>query len=177
MPLIKPKNAKLVLSCSFDKGDADDLSGNKHNGTIQGAQPATGKVNRGMHFRNRGGNRGGGSLVKPHWTQDVPILVRAMLKAANTLFIIGPPDLIDEEKTFERIMARDPKVQAKLAQQNAALEGKMGARLLAVSAKDGSTIAELKLPSLPVWDSLAAANGRLYLSTVDGNVVCLAANR
>jgi hypothetical protein len=43
-----------------------------------------------------------------------------------------------------------------------------------VSAIDGKTLFELHVNSLPVWDGMAAANGRLYFSTIAGNVHCLA---
>jgi hypothetical protein len=43
----------------------------------------------------------------------------------------------------------------------------------AVSAADGKTLADVRLAAPPVWDGAAAADGRLYLSTTDGKVVCL----
>ena len=49
-----------------------------------------------------------------------------------------------------------------------------GGKLRLVSAADGSALRELDAPK-PVWDGLAAANGRLFLSTADGRVVCLGA--
>ena len=36
--------------------------------------------------------------MKPEWTRNVPLLVRAVVPAKRTLFIAGPPDLLDEEK-------------------------------------------------------------------------------
>jgi hypothetical protein len=39
---------------------------------------------------------------------------------------------------------------------------------------DGATLAQQKLKVPPTWDGMAAANGCLYLSTVDGKVMCLA---
>ena len=45
--------------------------------------------------------------------------------------------------------------------------------LLAVhNADDGTKMAERKLGEI-VWDGLAAANGRLYVSTAEGKVICL----
>ena len=99
-------------------------------------------------------------------------MARAMLKAKNTLFVAGPPDLIDEESTFQRLVNRDPTVNAELAKQDEALQGKQGSLLIAVDAKDGSKLAEYRLDWLPRWDGIAAANGRLYLVTTDGRVVC-----
>jgi outer membrane protein assembly factor BamB len=45
-------------------------------------------------------------------------------------------------------------------------------RLLALAAADGKTLAEQNLPA-PVWDGMAAANGRVYVSTRDGKLICL----
>jgi outer membrane protein assembly factor BamB len=47
-------------------------------------------------------------------------------------------------------------------------------RLAVLDTKTGDTVAELDTPA-PAWDSLAAAAGRLFLSTADGQVVCLGA--
>jgi outer membrane protein assembly factor BamB len=57
-------------------------------------------------------------------------------------------------------------------QQEAALDGRDGALLWAVSAADGGKLAEYKLDAPPVFDGMAAAGGRLYLSTVDGHLQC-----
>jgi len=57
----------------------------------------------------------------------------------------------------------------------AAFEGRMGAKLWAVSPQDGAKLAERKLDSLPIFDGMSAANGRLYLTTQTGKVLCLGA--
>jgi len=41
-----------------------------------------------------------------------------------------------------------------------------------VSASDGSKLAEYEIPSPVVWDGLAAANGRLFVSTEQGQLQC-----
>ena len=185
-PLKKlPASTKLAMEVLFKDGKAIDTSGNENHGTIVAAQPTEGKVGMGMSFSAKGGNsRSSGSFVKHHWNSDIPLLARAMLVSSNNtqpddkiIFVAGPPDLIDEEQTFQKIIDRDKTVQAKLAEQNAALSGSMGGRLLSVSAKTGETIAEHKLPSPPVWDGFAAANGKLYMATTDGKIVCLGAKR
>ncbi|MCK4292771.1 MAG: PQQ-binding-like beta-propeller repeat protein, partial [Planctomycetes bacterium] len=109
-----------------------------------------------------------------HWSEEIPLYVRAMVLADKMLFIAGPPDLIDEEQVFA-----DPDgagVEAKLHEQTAALEGKKGAMLWAVSASNGEKLADYKLDSPPVFDGMAAANGRLYLATMNGRVRCLGPN-
>ena len=44
--------------------------------------------------------------------------------------------------------------------------------LAALSVKDGAPLARAPLPA-PVWDGMAAATGRLFVSTLDGRVLCL----
>jgi hypothetical protein len=65
-------------------------------------------------------------------------------------------------------------MDAKLAEQDAVLAGEKGALLCAVSAADGKKLSQHQLDSLPVFDGLIAAGGRLYLATTDGSVLCLA---
>lgn len=45
--------------------------------------------------------------------------------------------------------------------------------LWAVSAADGKKQAEYTLAAPPVFDGMAAANGKLFLVTLDGKVSCL----
>ncbi|MCK5270375.1 MAG: hypothetical protein KAJ46_06305, partial [Sedimentisphaerales bacterium] len=52
--------------------------------------------------------------------------------------------------------------------------GRKGALLWAVSASDGKKLNEYKLGALPVWDGMATAYGRLYLSLKNGRVQCFA---
>ncbi len=104
------------------------------------------------------------------WSIRLPLLVRAMVLADKTLFVAGPRDVLDES-TLRRAVVGDRQEQA-LAQE-AALAGERGAVLWAVSADDGSKLAEVELDSPPVFDGMAAASGRLYVTTIGGQVVCL----
>jgi len=113
--------------------------------------------------------------IQHRWSKEVPLHVRAMVLAGETLFVAGPPDVLDEEEAAKR--PTHPAVRAKLIEQDAALEGRKGMLLLAVSAADGEKLAEYKFEGTPVFDGLAAAAGRLYLSTTDGKVLCLAGGR
>jgi outer membrane protein assembly factor BamB len=88
------------------------------------------------------------------WTQMLPVRINAMTQAHHVLFVAGTPDVID---------SKDPM---------AALEGRKGGKLLAISTADGTTIAEWPLESPPVFDGLMAANNRLYLCTTDSRVIC-----
>jgi outer membrane protein assembly factor BamB len=107
------------------------------------------------------------------WSQEeLPLLVQAMVLADRTLFLTGPPDVVDEQQAFYR--PDDATVRSALLEQEAALENRKGALLLAVSASDGQKLAEYSLDSIPVWDGMAATNGRLYLSLKNGQVLCMA---
>jgi outer membrane protein assembly factor BamB len=113
------------------------------------------------------------SAASHKWLIEKPeLIVRAMVLTDGALFVAGPPDVVDEEKAWGRTL--EPEVQAKLAAQSAALEGQQGSLLWAVSPFDGKKLAEYKLESVPAWDGMAAANGRLYLATKDGHVLCMA---
>lgn len=93
---------------------------------------------------------------KIQWSRKIPLRVLAMVLAGDTLFVAGPPDVVTPGDPW------------------AALEGRGGASVQAISAADGSTLGEMKLESPPVFDGMAAAYGRLYVSTQDGSITCLA---
>jgi len=92
---------------------------------------------------------------KPLWMLWLPVRVRAMVKTRDILFAAGPPDEFDPAAPF------------------AALEGKRGAVLVAISAKEGKKLTELKLDTEPVFDGMIAVEGRLFVSLIDGSVMCL----
>jgi outer membrane protein assembly factor BamB len=174
-------SSEAVLAVSFDDGSARDHSLSRNNGTVEGAKSVEGKFGMALQFTPGTGTGGkgdakaenqGNSLVKPKWTQDVPIYVRGMVLSGFRLFIVGPPDIIDEESTFQQLTEKDPQVQELLAKQDAALEGETGAMLLAVNTDSGKVDHQLQLDALPTWDGLAGANGKLFLTTLDGQVMC-----
>jgi len=111
------------------------------------------------------------SAVNFNWRKvNPPLLVRAMVGAHDTLFMAGPPDVLDETKLHGRLL--QPEVIANLEQQQAAVDGKLGAILWALSCADGKKLAEYRLDAPPVFDGMAAANGKLYISAIDGKLTC-----
>ena len=92
------------------------------------------------------------------WSMPVAFRPRAILRAGKTLVVGGMPDLNRADDPY------------------AALAGRAGGILWLVSAADGKTQATYKLDAPPVWDGLAAADGQLYVSTLDGSVRCLSAD-
>ena len=105
------------------------------------------------------------------WSQGTEVLTRAMVLADKTLFIAGPPDVLDEEGVFADPF--DTELKAQLLDQVRTFEGKNGSLLWAIDTADGSKLAEYELKSMPVWDGMAAANGQLFMVTSDGKVACM----
>ena len=91
--------------------------------------------------------------VQFNWWKQIPIQAWAMMKTKDVLFVAGAPG-------------------SALVSQ-AALDGKAPGMLLAVSPSDGTVLSETALPSMPVWDGMAAAQGKLYITLTDGSTVCL----
>ena len=111
------------------------------------------------------------SAIDFNWRKEnPPIQTRAMALAGKTLFIAGPLDVVDEEEIFAKPF--DKQIAAQAASQVALLQGKGGALLVSVSTADGKKLGELKLDAAPIFDGLAAADGKLFVVTMDGSVVC-----
>jgi outer membrane protein assembly factor BamB len=89
------------------------------------------------------------------WWKRVPLRVQAMVRAGDYLFVSGPPDVFNRADPF------------------AAFEGRAGGSLWTVSPTNGERLADYTLTSPPVYDGMAAANNRLYISTMDGKILCL----
>ena len=126
--------------------------------------------------RRRGGSVYGrvhATRLTYHWSKSLPCLVRAMAVAGDTLFAAGPPAVADEMDVYLRY--GEEQVQAAMAEQVAAFGGAKGSLLLAVSKGDGQKLAAYRLTATPVFDGMAAAGGRLFLSALDGTVLCLGA--
>jgi outer membrane protein assembly factor BamB len=96
---------------------------------------------------------------RPLWVQRLGIRVTAMIRAADMIFAAGSPDIVDP---------KDP---------SGAWEGRKGGLLAAFAADSGRKLVEYKLPAPPVWDGMAAASGRLFISLMDGRVLCMASRR
>jgi outer membrane protein assembly factor BamB len=110
---------------------------------------------------------------KVHWQkQSLPLLVNAMALGGRTLFVAGPPDLADETKMLGYLPGADDEVNRQLRAQDEAWRGKHGALLWAVSAENGDKLAEYKIDSVPVSDGMSLAEGKVFISSIDGSVVC-----
>ncbi|MHC4627704.1 MAG: outer membrane protein assembly factor BamB family protein [Planctomycetota bacterium] len=94
------------------------------------------------------------SAALERWRANIPLTGKAMALAGDVLFVAGTPVVFPADD-----LAR-------------AYEGRMGGVLWAASAETGEKLAEYRLGSAPVWDSMAAAGGRLYIATQDGKLRC-----
>jgi len=94
---------------------------------------------------------------RPKWAVRIPLRAKAMLLADRLLLVAGPPDVVDPD---------DPL---------GAFEGRKGGRLFVFSADSGEKIGEQGLDSPPVFNGMAAAQGRLYVAAANGEVLSFAA--
>ena len=112
----------------------------------------------------RGGKRGNrlgrgrGRAGRERWSVSIPITGKAIAMAGDVVYVAGEPMKFDDP-TYKNYVA--------------AYAGELGGRLLAVSAKNGRLLTEQGLPAAPAWDSLAVANGNLYICLADGTIQCL----
>jgi len=116
-------------------------------------------VNRGQTFNPRGGyllmaktKLAGGWSSK--WNSKIPLTGKAMTLAGDVVFVAGAPLVF------------------KLSDPAATYEGRLGGVLRAVSAVDGSKLAEYTLDVLPAWEGMAAAYGRLFIVNQNGSIHC-----
>ena len=84
----------------------------------------------------------------------VPVVGRAMVLADNALFVAGP--------VMESGAAK-PQFD----------DADSSSVLMAFNIEDGAELARYTLDTQPIFDGMAAANGRLYMSTINGTLVCL----
>ena len=112
------------------------------------------------------------SAAEYRWSVErPPIEAHALVLAGDALVAAGPPALVDQTWAFMNL--DDPKTKAALQAHADSLAGKKGAALWVISARDGKKQAEVALGSPPVFDGMAAAGGRLYVTTLDGKMLCL----
>lgn len=100
---------------------------------------------------------------EPDWSRQISLMAKAMVLADDSLLLAGAA--VDAEEVPKTPKAADPLADA--------LERDRSGRLLLVSTEDGKTRSECALPGPPVFDGMAVANGRVFLSTTKGTVVCL----
>ena len=113
-------------------------------------------------IRNRNGGLGDKAFdraAEPLWTTQTPVIIRSILVAPDG----HGGELVFTAGVVEGATKRDWDTSTyflgpgKLQVQNGA---------------DGALLAEYDLPACPVFDGMSAADGRLLIPLVDGQVVC-----
>jgi len=88
------------------------------------------------------------------WDGRTSLRAQAMVVTDQHLYLAGAPDMVDENDPY------------------GAFENSKGSVIEVFSKEDGKRLCGYPLKSLPVYDGMAAANGRIYLSLDDGHLVC-----
>jgi len=168
-----------VLHLDFAGGKTRDRSRCNHHGraSLPKLETIDGPVGEAVVFTqpkkivapNRSAPKSG---VHYLWTRDIPLSVRAMALADDTLLIAGPVDSIDEDAAFQSFL--EEATQKQLAAWDAAIKGQSGATFQAVAAATGETLAEYHLDSPPVFDGLIAADSQVFIATMDGRILAFA---
>ena len=111
--------------------------------------------------------------------EDVPVNGRSIVVNEELLIVAGPErfDEVAVEKRLNRIPTSELKLDPILADALDTARGKKGSLVWVMDKADGEKRHSVKLDSAPVFDGMIAANGCLYLATLDGRVVCLGADR
>jgi len=91
---------------------------------------------------------------KPHWSKPVPVHVRAMVLAGDIIFAAGAGPAPGKAPETQNVSPTP--------------------LLLAISASDGSELTRHSIPAAPVFNGMAAAEGELFLTLEDGQLLRLA---
>ena len=112
-----------------------------------------------LDHRTLGRDKGMGFTrsAPPRWHRWIKVRARAMARAGKYLVLAGTDDVMNAEDPY------------------AVYDGRRGARLLLLDAKDGEPISQIALPSPPVFDGLSIARGSIYISLENGSLLCLSA--
>ncbi|MCD6303706.1 MAG: PQQ-binding-like beta-propeller repeat protein, partial [Planctomycetes bacterium] len=89
------------------------------------------------------------------WQQKVHVRGQSMVLTDEYLFLAGAPDVMDKQDPWGAFHGRD------------------GGLLEVHSRKDGTKLKEYKLDAPAVYDGMAGADGRLYVSLANGTLICL----
>jgi outer membrane protein assembly factor BamB len=101
-----------------------------------------------------GKRRGGKPAPAVKWERRIAIRGEAMVLTNQHLYLAGAPDVVDEKDPW------------------AAFENRKGGVLNVFSKQEGEKLGEFPLDSTPVYDGMAAAGGRIYLSSENGTMIC-----
>ena len=93
---------------------------------------------------------------KKVWESAIPLTGKAIAMSENVVLVAGTPVVFPDGDIAK------------------AYEGRMGGVFWLADAATGKKLAEYPLPAPPAWDSLAVANGSVYIALTDGRLLCFA---
>ena len=116
----------------------------------------------------------GGKIDRSGPRALVTVNLKAIVRAGDTLFVAGRPDAENaEDAQIQWVKGKRGAPIQRMPDKHPSENFKPDdCKLWAFSAGDGKKLSELAIPAEPVFDGLAAAGGRLYLSTKDGKLLC-----
>ncbi|RMF95609.1 MAG: hypothetical protein D6741_11480, partial [Planctomycetota bacterium] len=165
-----------VLALTFDGEKVRDVSPAKNACDSTDPQFAEGKFGRALAFS--GGEEAVPGYRVPHeWIADLPFFARAMVLTGDALYVAGPLDLVNEEELYKEISDPSRPVPATLREQEAAFEGRKPSYLAAVSPETGEMLGRWEIPATPAFDGMIATEGRLWISTQQGTLLCIKPTR
>jgi len=89
------------------------------------------------------------------WGRRISVRAHAMVLTDKYLFLAGGPDIVDRDDPW------------------GAFEDRKGGVLEVRCREDGKKVTQYKLDSAPVYDGMAAAGGRIYITLRNGTVLCM----
>jgi outer membrane protein assembly factor BamB len=98
--------------------------------------------------------KGQGEISHRQLVSSLPIHPRAMIKAADVLYLAGYPSGSTIPHFYGEPI-RDKGI------------------LLQIDASSGQIVSQTELPASPTFDGMSAADGKLYLSLENGSVICM----
>jgi outer membrane protein assembly factor BamB len=94
--------------------------------------------------------------AKVGWQTDTfPVASLTMVVAENAFLVAGFANEVDPADPWANI------------------EGRKGGTLWVLSKKDGKKRADYKLETLPVWNGMAVADGKIFISLKNGTLTCM----
>jgi hypothetical protein len=109
-------------------------------------------------------------------TATAAMRLRALIAAGEVAIAAGQPD--SQKAEAPEFLSQKPRKNGTAVANSPAIHPlaapghKPGDSKLWAFDRAGEKLSELELPAAPVWDGLAAAGGRLYLTTEDGKLRC-----
>jgi hypothetical protein len=101
-----------------------------------------------------GRRKKGKTAAARKWQNRISVRAQAMILAGRHLCLAGAPDVAGRDDPW------------------AAFKDRQGGILEVYSKSNGQKMSTYKLASTPIYDGMAAADGRLFISLKNGSIVC-----